>query len=245
MKKRMFNRSFKALVLLLAILAGSLLLLRETAPPVLKNRENRWHPSMPLASTGPLRGVLVDLLWIKVNRLNSEKRFREIEQLTGEICHMQPYVPEIWKYMAWNISFNILAEQQGNPEKMKESLLRGFRLIEEGMSYNPDSKLLIYARSWMIYNRSRFYPELKPLLKEKITRSEDPVKWAWERVKEAGVDSSEEYYDMIILPVIGIVAEDREGTAVFLNQLARKFPEKIKTTRYTAESLNVGEQFEY
>ena len=58
---------------------------------------------------GGFRGILADVLWMRAGTLQDEGRYFELVQLSDWIAKLQPRVPAIWAYHAWNMAYNLSA----------------------------------------------------------------------------------------------------------------------------------------
>lgn len=87
---------------------------------------------------GPLRGLIANGLWWRATRLQDEGNFFEAVQLSDWITKLQPKLVSVWRYQAWNMSFNISIDVQ-SPEERWKWVYQGVKLLrDEGLRYNPD-----------------------------------------------------------------------------------------------------------
>src|SRR4030042_1211489 len=77
--------------------------LRRTEP--LKNAP----PSLAFATVamGAFRGLVVDVLWMRADRLKEEGQFFDARQLAEWITVLQPRFAAVWEFQAWNMAYNI------------------------------------------------------------------------------------------------------------------------------------------
>lgn len=143
----------------------------------LRESESRWLSNYPIASTGPLRGVLVASWWIEIQNLQQRYEFEKIAHISKRICYLQPNIPEVWDYMAWNLGYNLLAETSGDREQQLYWLKEAVELINEGLKYNPKKGKLHFYLGLAIYQKYKsddfdFKKEMKVMLgKEPIERA--------------------------------------------------------------------------
>jgi hypothetical protein len=157
MKKSLFIFLLIAIVGLLAAgaLNQQLLQLREElhltqAPPT----ENM--PPMVAFTTvalGGFRGILADVLWMRAGTLQEEGRYFELVQLSDWISKLQPRVPAIWAYHAWNMAYNISA-LMATPEEKWRWVHNGIVLLrDEGLNSNPGSARLHQELAWLFLHK--------------------------------------------------------------------------------------------
>jgi len=66
-------------------------------------------PSLAFATiaTGAFRGLVVDVLWMRADRLKDEGQFFDARQLAEWITILQPRFASVWEFHAWNMAYNI------------------------------------------------------------------------------------------------------------------------------------------
>jgi hypothetical protein len=120
-------------------------------------------PSMAFTTIalGGFRGVMADVLWMRSSDLQSEGRYFELVQLADWITKLEPNLPEVWAYQAWNMAYNIGGLFEA-PEDRWRWVQNGIALLrDEGRVANPRS--------------SRIYSELAFLFHHKIGGDSDPA----------------------------------------------------------------------
>lgn len=104
--------------------------------------------SFTTVALGGFRGILVDFLWMRVSKLQKEGKYFEIVQLSDWITKLEPRLPAIWSFHAWNMAYNI-SVLFDNPESRWRWVEHGIRLLRnQGLKYNPESCKLYYELSW-------------------------------------------------------------------------------------------------
>lgn len=109
-------------------------------------------PELVLATTalGAFRGVIVDVIWIRLQQLKQAGRFFEIVQLSDWACKLAPRFPKIWDFHAWNMAFNVSVEIT-NLEERWSWVNSGIELLrDEAIPLNPQNPEL-YNRLARIY----------------------------------------------------------------------------------------------
>ncbi len=87
---------------------------------------------------GPLKGLLVDMLWWRSERMLEDREFFEALQLTEWITSMQPTYPSVWNYQGFNLAFNISQNFTDYDERWNW-VHEGIKLLrDKGLRYNPD-----------------------------------------------------------------------------------------------------------
>ena len=103
-------------------------------------------PSLAFATVamGAFRGLVVDVLWIRADRLKQEGHFFDAKQLAEWITTLQPRFPAVWEFHAWNMAYNIsVAIPETQPEERWRWVKNGYELLRDrGILINPRSILL-------------------------------------------------------------------------------------------------------
>ncbi len=108
-----------------------------------------WRTAM----LGSFRGLLVNMLWIRIERLKEEGKYFEAKGLAEEICKLQPRFPPVWVFHSWNMAWNISVATH-TPEQRWKWVYNGVRLIRDrGIIYNPRSNWLYRQLAWTYFNK--------------------------------------------------------------------------------------------
>lgn len=108
-----------------------------------------WRTAM----LGSFRGLLVNMLWVRIERLKEEGKFFEAKGLAEEICKLQPRFPPVWVFHSWNMAWNISVATH-TPEQRWKWVYNGVRLIRDrGIQYNPRSNWLYRQIAWTYFNK--------------------------------------------------------------------------------------------
>ncbi|MBN1506756.1 MAG: hypothetical protein JW955_07915 [Sedimentisphaerales bacterium] len=104
----------------------------ENAPPTL---------AFATVAMGAFRGLVVDILWIRADRLKDEGQFFDARQLAEWITLLQPRFATVWEFQAWNMAYNIsVAIPASQPEQRWQWVKNGFELLrDKGIPLNPKS----------------------------------------------------------------------------------------------------------
>lgn len=102
---------------------------------------------------GAFRGLFVNYLWIRANKLKQDGKFFEAMQLSTAITRLQPRFPRVWAFQAWNMAYNIsvatnTAEERWQWVKAGIDLLR-----DQGIPRNPNDTLLHKELAWIFVHK--------------------------------------------------------------------------------------------
>jgi hypothetical protein len=136
-------------ITILALLgAGTLLpsIIRQSEESVLRytNVSVEGAPPIVVVGTaiGALRGLIVDILWIKANAMKDKGLFYEAMADADLITKLQPRFSQVWSFHGHNMTYN-LSVAANTPEERWEWVNAGIRLVRnEGLRYNPNDMLL-------------------------------------------------------------------------------------------------------
>jgi len=111
-------------------------------------------PSLAFATVamGAFRGLVVDALWMRADRLKSEGQFFDAKQLAEWITVLQPRFAKVWEFQAWNMAYNIsVAIPATNPDQRWHWVKNGYEILrDKGIPLNP-KKILLYQELGRIF----------------------------------------------------------------------------------------------
>ncbi len=145
-------------------------------------------PSLAFATVamGAFRGLVVDILWMRADRLKEEGQFFDAKQLAEWITVLQPRFATVWIFHGWNMAYNIsVAVPNTQPEERWRWVRNGYELLrDKGIEKNPHSISLYRELAWIfqhkisgvtddchMYYKRQLALAMRPLLGEK-TRDE-------------------------------------------------------------------------
>jgi len=103
-------------------------------------------PSLAFATVamGAFRGLVVDILWLRADKLKEQGQFFDAKQLADWITTLQPRFPTVWEFQAWNMAYNIsVAIPANQPDQRWRWVKNGIELLrDQGIPLNPKSMLL-------------------------------------------------------------------------------------------------------
>ncbi len=165
-------------------------------------------PSLAFATiaTGAFRGLLVDALWIRADKLKEQGQFFDAKQLAELITILQPRFAAVWEFQAWNMAYNIsVTIPETQPDQRWRWVKNGYELLrDKGIEKNPNS-ILLYRELARIFQHKiggitddahRYYKlqlalAMKPLIgaadnQDFIALAEAPTHWQ-QIIKDANV----------------------------------------------------------
>lgn len=146
-------------ILILTAIASIWIAGTRHAPLIEMRREHQLTQAEPLENAPPLvafttvalggfRGILVDALWMRLSRLQSEGKYFELVQLADWITKLEPRSSAIWSFQAWNLSYNISVFMSSEEDRWRW-VHHGIRLLrDEGLVYNRGSGQLYRELGW-------------------------------------------------------------------------------------------------
>jgi hypothetical protein len=183
-------------------------------------------PEYALAATalGSFRGVLVNVMWHRLEGKKQEGQYFEADTLGRGITVLQPRFPQVWAFLAWNMAYNISVATRTQEERW-DWVNKGVRLLrEQGIPHNPDAIRLYRELAWIFfhkiggqtddmhwYYKTRLATEWTELLgpPPQGERAEDWSAW-FEPVAEA----AERYFGELIRADEQAMGHDEAATAV-------------------------------
>jgi hypothetical protein len=100
-------------------------------------------PSLAFATVamGAFRGLVVDVLWMRADRLKEQGQFFDAKQLAEWITTLQPRFASVWEFQAWNMAYNIsVAIPATQPDQRWQWVKNGYELLrDQGIPLNPKS----------------------------------------------------------------------------------------------------------
>ena len=83
-------------------------------------------------ATGAFRGLVVDVLWMRADKLKDEGQFFDARQLAEWITILQPRFASVWEFQAWNMAYNIsVAIPANQPDQRWRWVRNGYELLRD------------------------------------------------------------------------------------------------------------------
>ena len=126
--------------------------------------EHHLDAAAPLENAPPLmvfstvvlagfRGLLADVLWLRISYLQDEGRFFELVQLSDWIAKLEPRCAEIWTFHAWNMAYNVSAMMPEEEDRWRW-VRHGIHLLrDEGIVYNPADPDVFWELGWLFQHK--------------------------------------------------------------------------------------------
>lgn len=118
----------------------------ENAPPGL---------AFATVAMGAFRGLVVDILWMRADKLKEEGQFFDAKQLAEWITTLQPRFAAVWDFQAWNMAYNIsVAMPASQWEERWRWVRNGYELLrDKAIPQNPHSILLYRSLAWIFQHK--------------------------------------------------------------------------------------------
>jgi len=102
---------------------------------------------------GGFRGILTDFLWMRARKLQEEGKYFELVQLSNWIGLLEPTLPKVWTFNAWNLSYNISVEFP-TPEERWNWVYQGIKLLrDKALKCLPDAPEIYSELAWIYFNK--------------------------------------------------------------------------------------------
>lgn len=98
------------------------------------DKPENMPPSLAFATvaTGAFRGLVVDVLWMRADKLKEEKQFYDARQLAEWITILQPRFASVWEFHAWNMAYNIsVTIPASQPDQRWRWVKNGYELLRD------------------------------------------------------------------------------------------------------------------
>lgn len=108
---------------------------------------------------GAMRGIFVNYLWIRATNAKEEGQFYEAVELAGWITRLQPRLPQVWTFHAWNMAYNISVTTQ-TPQERWGWVNSGIQLLRnEGIRANPNDMHMHKELAWIFLHKIAGYTD--------------------------------------------------------------------------------------
>jgi len=99
---------------------------------------------IPTEALFTLRSLAINYFWIRADALKMEGQYFDANHLARAICALQPNLPTVWDFQAWNMAYNISIAMPNPPER--------WTWIEDGIKLLRDQGLKALPRSPKLYH---------------------------------------------------------------------------------------------
>jgi len=120
---------------------------------------------------GAFRGLFVNYLWMRADRLKQEGKFHEAYELSAAITRLQPRFPRVWSFHAWNMAYNISVATSTREERW-QWVKAGIELLrQEGIPKNPNDVQLHRELAWIFNHKVQgFMDDANRYYKKQLAR---------------------------------------------------------------------------
>jgi hypothetical protein len=116
----------------------------------------RQAPVLPVVNTivlGGFRGLLADLLWLRLTYLQQEGRTMELVQLADWITKLEPHASQVWAFHAWNLAYNVSILMPAPADRWRW-VRSGITLLrDDGIRLNPGDRRLYWELAWLFQHK--------------------------------------------------------------------------------------------
>lgn len=108
---------------------------------------------------GAFRGLFVNMLWLRAEKLKTEGKFFESMELAKTITRLQPRFPRVWSFQAWNMAYNISVSTK-TPQERWQWVKAGIDLLrKEGIPKNPNDALIHKELAWIFNHKIQAFSD--------------------------------------------------------------------------------------
>ncbi len=116
----------------------------ENAPPLV---------AFTTVALGGFRGILADILWLRVSYLQDSGNYLEVAQLSDWISKLEPRCTEIWSFHAWNMAYNISVMMPDYEDRWRW-VNNGIELLRnKGLLYNAGAPKIYIELGWIFQSK--------------------------------------------------------------------------------------------
>ncbi len=99
-----------------------------------------------------LRGLAACILWEKSNTYKMKKDWVNLAATLNQISKVEPHYVNVWRFQAWNLSYNVSASFDDYRERYRY-VLRGVDFLQDGLRHNQNEPMLVWDVGWYISNK--------------------------------------------------------------------------------------------
>jgi hypothetical protein len=102
--------------------------------------------TIQLATLG-MRGVAANILWEKAFNYKKKKDWTNLSATLQQITKLQPHFLSVWRFQAWNLSYNVSAEFDDFRQRFLW-VVKGIDFLKQGIRYNDREPRLYWDLAW-------------------------------------------------------------------------------------------------
>ena len=108
---------------------------------------------IPTVALFTFRSLAIDYLWVRADTLKNDGQYFDALHLARAICTLQPNLPSVWSFNAWNMAYNISVAMP-TPQERWHWVQAGYKLLrDEAIPYNRRSAKLYQELSWIFQHK--------------------------------------------------------------------------------------------
>ncbi len=107
-----------------------------------------------------MRGIAANILWTKAGTYQIKKDWDSLSATLEQIAKVQPNFVSVWRYQAWNLSYNCSAEFDDYHERYRW-VIKGVNYLKEGIQHNTREPSLQSNVGWVCSNKIGKADEVK------------------------------------------------------------------------------------
>jgi len=96
-----------------------------------------------------MRGPAANIMWQKANEYKKTEDWMAFSAALEQIIRLQPNFINVWRFQAWNLSYNISVEFDDFHDRY-DWVMKGINFIIGGTRYNKNEPRLLYDVGWFI-----------------------------------------------------------------------------------------------
>lgn len=131
-------------------------------------REAAGLPATVRAPLGGFEPLAVDVLWMRGNRLLSERRLFEAAAVFRLVAEIEPHVTEAYVFPAWVLAWT--GARSAHPEAEWPWVAQAIELIDKGLAVNPRDVQLLFTLAQIHYRRLALEESIYGIAREKLGR---------------------------------------------------------------------------
>jgi hypothetical protein len=187
---------------------------------------------------GAFRGLFVNYLWMRADRLKQEGKFHEAYELSAAITRLQPRFPRVWSFHAWNMAYNISVATSTSEERW-QWVKAGIELLrQEGIPKNPNDVQLHRELAWIFNHKVQgFMDDANRYYKKELAREWHMLLGEPPRLEPGHEEATQQMVDWI--EEVVSAPETLEG--VIQKELADRNENVIEENRVGPEGSLVAE----
>jgi hypothetical protein len=210
-------------------------------------------------ATGAFRGLVVDVLWMRADKLKEEGQFFDARQLAEWITILQPRFAAVWEFHAWNMAYNIsVAIPASQPDQRWRWVRNGYELLrDEAIDKYKLKNITLYHELARIFQHKiggvsddahKYYKLQLAMSLDPLLRSEDnQLDWQDNRYFDALAQAPADWRQMAADPnVASLIAALKSADDTFSDQkecAGRYLSLRQDARRFKPEAGKVIDQF--